>query len=69
MYFADIQPAETLATLKIVPLQIRNFQFGHPSKQDICWVQQTLDRESRKFGVGIALGPEGQLTLSWRQAT
>ena len=69
MYFADIEPTGTLAALQIVPLQIRNFQLGHPSKQDICWVQQTLDRESRKFGVGIALGPEGRLTLSWKRAT
>ena len=69
MYFADIEPTGTLAALQIVPLQIRNFQLGRPSKQDICWVQQTLDRESRKFGVGIALDPEGRLTLSWKRAT
>ncbi len=69
MYFADIRPAGTLAALEIVPLQIRNFHLVHPSKQDICWVQQTLDRESRKFGVGVALGPEGRLTLSWKRAT
>jgi poly-gamma-glutamate synthesis protein (capsule biosynthesis protein) len=67
MYFADIQPAGTLAALEIVPLQIRNFQLVHPSKQDICWMQQTLDRESRKFGVGVALDPEEQLTLSWKR--
>jgi poly-gamma-glutamate capsule biosynthesis protein CapA/YwtB (metallophosphatase superfamily) len=69
MYFADIQPAGTLAALEIVPLQIRNFHLVHPSKQEICWVQQTLDRESRKFGVGVALGPEVRLTLSWKRAT
>ena len=68
MYFAEVEPAGTLAALEIVPLQIRNFQLVHPSKQDICWMQQTLDRESRKFGARIALNPEGRLTLSWKGA-
>jgi len=68
MYFAEVAPAGTLAALEIVPLQIRNFQPVHPSKQDICWMQQTLDRESRKFGARIALNPEGRLTLSWKGA-
>jgi len=67
MYFADIQPAGTLAALEIVPLVIRNFQLVHPAMQDICWMQQTLDRESRKFGVGVALGPERRLMLSWKK--
>ena len=65
MYFADIQPAGTLAALEIVPLQIRNFQLVRPSIQDICWMQQMLDRESREFEARIALNPEGRLRLSW----
>ena len=67
MYFADIQPAGPLAALEMVPLLIQNFQLVHPAMQDICWMQQTLDRESRKFGVGVALGPERRLTLSWKK--
>ncbi len=66
MYFADIAPAGTLAAFEIAPLQIRNFRLVHPSKQDICWMQQTLDRESRKFGVNIGLSSRGQLTVSWK---
>ncbi len=47
MYFADIGIAGgDLVALDIVPLQIRKFQLVRPSKQDIRWVQQTLDRES-----------------------
>jgi len=64
MYFAAVEPAGALAALEIVPLQIRNFKLVRPSEQDICWMQQTLDRESRKFGARIALNPEGRLTLS-----
>ncbi len=68
MYFAEVEPAGTLAALEIVPLQIRNFKLVRPSKQDVCWMQQTLDRESRKFGARIALNPEGRLALSWKGA-
>jgi len=69
MYFADIGPAGTLAALKIVPLKMRNFRLVHPSKQDVGWMQQTLDRESRKFGAGVASAADGRLTLSWKQTT
>ena len=68
MNFADIEPAGSLAALEIVPLQIRNFQLVRPSAQDICWMQQTMDRESRKFGAGVALSPHGRLSLSWKRA-
>jgi len=69
MYFADIEPTGTLAAIEVVPLQIRNFQLVQPSEQDIFWMQKSLDRESRKFGVGVTLGPERRLTLSWKRAT
>ncbi len=68
MYFAAVEPAGALAALEIVPLQIRNFKLVRPSKQDICWMQQSLDRESRKFGARIALNPDGRLTLSSAKA-
>jgi poly-gamma-glutamate capsule biosynthesis protein CapA/YwtB (metallophosphatase superfamily) len=68
MYFADVEPGGTLAALEIVPLQIRKFQLVRASKQDISWMQLALDRESRKFGVRIALNPAGRLTVSWEGA-
>ncbi len=65
MYFVDIEPAsEAPAALAIVPLQIRKFRLVHLSKQDVHWVQQTLDRESQRFGAHVMLGPE-HLALSW----
>ena len=58
MYFADLDlENRELCNLEIVPLQIRNFQLVRPSKEDICWMQQTLDRESRKLGAGVELRP------------
>jgi len=68
MYFADLEPTGGLAALQMVPLQIRRFQLVHPSRQDVRWMQQTLDRESRKFEAGVALISDGRLTLSWKRA-
>jgi poly-gamma-glutamate capsule biosynthesis protein CapA/YwtB (metallophosphatase superfamily) len=65
MYFADIEPTTgNLAAFEIIPLQIRNFQLDQPSKQAIDWMQQTLNRESLRFGTGIVLHPGGRLVLS-----
>ncbi|MFZ2159179.1 MAG: CapA family protein, partial [Bradyrhizobium sp.] len=65
MYFADIEPATgSLAALEIIPLQIRNFQLNRPSRQDIEWMQQTLERESRRLGTGLVLDRGGRLILS-----
>ena len=64
MYFADIDQAGALVALDLVPLQIRNFRLARPSPDDVRWLQQTLDRESRKFGARVALRPDGRLTLS-----
>jgi poly-gamma-glutamate capsule biosynthesis protein CapA/YwtB (metallophosphatase superfamily) len=66
MYFADIDSAGTLAALEIVPLQIRKFQLVYPSKDDICWMQHTLDRECRRFGTGIEMQSDRYLALRWK---
>jgi len=65
MYFVDLEPAGTLGALKIIPLQIRKFQLVRPSEDDICWMQETLDRESRKLGVAIEMQSDGCFAVSW----
>ena len=66
MYFADVDPAsKDLVALAIVPLQIRRFRLVRPSRRDIDWLQQTLDRESRRFGAGVVCTTDGDLVLSW----
>jgi poly-gamma-glutamate capsule biosynthesis protein CapA/YwtB (metallophosphatase superfamily) len=44
-----------LHELELVPFQIRRFQLIRPSKDDLAWLQQTLDRESRSFGTTVRL--------------
>jgi poly-gamma-glutamate synthesis protein (capsule biosynthesis protein) len=64
MYFADIEPGSgNLAVLEIVPLRIRNFRLGRPSRQDIEWLQHTLQRERQRFGTDIVVDPGGRLVL------
>lgn len=60
MYFVDIEPATgDLAAFEIIPHQIRQFRLGRPSRQDIEWMQQTLQRECLQFETGIVLDPGG----------
>ena len=70
MYFADIEPATgNLAALEIIPLQIRNFRLNRPSRQDVEWLQQTLQRECLRFGTGIVPDQGGRLVLSHSLST
>ena len=65
MYFANIEAASgNLAAFEIAPLQIRNFRLSRPSNQDIEWMQQTLNRESMRFGTGVVLDRGGRLVVS-----
>jgi poly-gamma-glutamate capsule biosynthesis protein CapA/YwtB (metallophosphatase superfamily) len=65
MYFADIEPATgNLAASEIIPLQIRKFRLDRPSKQDVEWLQGTLQRECKPFETDIVLDPDGRLVLS-----
>jgi poly-gamma-glutamate capsule biosynthesis protein CapA/YwtB (metallophosphatase superfamily) len=65
MYFAGVDAASAaVVSLEIVPLQIRNFRLARPSSEDVKWLQQTLDRESRRFGARILLDVAGRLVLS-----
>jgi poly-gamma-glutamate synthesis protein (capsule biosynthesis protein) len=69
MYFPEIDTAGNLSALDLVPLQIRNFRLVRPAGQDVAWMQKVLDRESRKFGVAVALTNDGRLSVSWKRAS
>jgi hypothetical protein len=65
MYFVDIEPTTgDLATFEIIPLQIRKLRLDRPSRQDIEWMQQSLQRECLQFETGIKLDQGGWLVLS-----
>ncbi|MFG3593955.1 CapA family protein [Bradyrhizobium sp. RDI18] len=64
MYFADLDPTSgSLHALKLVPLQIKNFRLSTPARQDIEWIQQTLDERCQQFGTRLIPESEGQLVV------
>ena len=65
MYFADIDSVSgDLTTAELVPLQIKRFQLVAASDEDVAWIRQTLDRESRPFGTRVTQASSGRLALS-----
>lgn len=65
MYLASIAPdTGALAALDLVPLRIARFRLVPASAEEAAWLQQTLDRESRRFGTRVRLH-EGRLAASW----
>jgi poly-gamma-glutamate capsule biosynthesis protein CapA/YwtB (metallophosphatase superfamily) len=66
MYFLTLDLATgKLARLIMTPMQIKRFRLNDPLPEDIRWLQQVLNRESRLLGTGIELADQGRrLVLS-----
>ena len=61
MYFASIDPVTgKLASLRIVPMQIKNFRLNRVSREDALWLRDTLNREGKRFGTSVILHATGQ---------
>lgn len=66
MYLVRIDPGTgMLVSLKVVPLQIRNFRLRKASAADVKWVQMALSREGEGFGTRVAPDSGGWLRLQW----
>jgi poly-gamma-glutamate synthesis protein (capsule biosynthesis protein) len=64
MYFPVVQAADgTLAGLDMVPLQIRGMRLHRTSPADTSWLADTLNREGKRFGTCISIGPDHVLKL------
>lgn len=56
MYFPTADPVTgRLRELHMTPMRIRNFRANRASPDDARWLRDTLDGESRRFGVRVAL--------------
>ncbi|MGB5148209.1 MAG: CapA family protein [Porticoccaceae bacterium] len=67
LYFLDLDPhGGELRHLGMTPLRIRGFRLCRAAPADAEWLRATLDRESRRFGAGVELGPDSQLVAHWR---
>jgi poly-gamma-glutamate synthesis protein (capsule biosynthesis protein) len=66
MYFPDIDPSSgKLLSMKMVPMQIRNFSLQHIEENDAQWLLSTLNREVTMSGTRIELNEDGSFSLHW----
>jgi poly-gamma-glutamate capsule biosynthesis protein CapA/YwtB (metallophosphatase superfamily) len=56
MYFPELDlNTGDLLKLEMVPMEIKKMSLNRVSKTDADWLQEVLNRESKKFGMGIGL--------------
>ena len=66
MYFIDWDRAlGSLASLHMVPTQLRKFQLNRPRKKDANWLRGVLNREGKQFGTEAVWVNEDTLALTW----
>ena len=67
MYFVTMDSATgKLVSLIMTPVQIRRFRLNYAYPDDVLWLQQVLDRESRPLGARVELIDKCRLALSVR---
>lgn len=68
MYFVTLDLATgKLVSLTMTPMQIKRFRLNYAHPDDVRWLQQVMDRESRSQGARIESVNEGRLALSVRR--
>jgi poly-gamma-glutamate synthesis protein (capsule biosynthesis protein) len=55
----------SLVDFRLVPFKIRKFQLQRAAMPEADWLQQTLDRESARFGTSLSRSDDGTLEI-WR---
>ena len=64
MYFPTLEAGSgRLLRLELVPTQLVRFRVTRASTADGRWLCDTLDRESRRFGVRTAMRAEGRIEM------
>lgn len=66
MYFPEINQVNgALISLKMVPMEIKNFRLNHASKPDAVWLAEILNREGGKLGTQVKLNEDNSMDLEW----
>ena len=64
MYFPTVEPATScLESLRLTPMQIRNFRATRATPADAGWLARTLHRVSQPFGASVELAADGRLVV------
>lgn len=62
MYFPTLDAATgELATLELVPMQIRRMRLNRASREDAAWLRDLLNREGDRFGTRVELRDDGRI--------
>ncbi len=68
MYFVTMDLVTgRLVSLIMTPMQIRRFRLNYAQSDDVHWLQQVMNRESRLRGARIEVVDENRLALSVRR--
>ena len=68
MYFPTLDAATgSLERLLLVPMQIRHFRLNRARDQDALWLEATLNREVREFGLTLERQADNALLLKRRE--
>ena len=66
MYLPSLEPGTgKLLRCQMVPMQIKRFKLNYASDADAQWLRDTLQREGKKLGTHVEMGPENRLELQW----
>jgi poly-gamma-glutamate synthesis protein (capsule biosynthesis protein) len=65
VYLPSFEANGELASLELVPTTVRRFQVRRADPEGAAWLQETLQREGRRFGTSAWLDGEGRLRLRW----
>ena len=64
MYFPDVNPVTgRLSDLRLTPMRIKRFKANRASSEEAGWLEDTINREARRFDVRVELGDDHRLEL------
>lgn len=67
MYFPVVnQENGELISMKIFPMETKNFRLHHASKSDALWLNSILNREGIQFGTSFKWNKDHSMNLEWK---
>ena len=67
MYFPEInQENGELISLKIFPVETKNFRLHNATKSNALWLKAVLNREGKQFGTQFKWNEDRSMDLAWR---
>jgi poly-gamma-glutamate capsule biosynthesis protein CapA/YwtB (metallophosphatase superfamily) len=67
MYFPEFDTnSGKLKSLKMIPMEMKNFRLNRAKNKDVKWLYNTLNRECKKLGTTVRLEKDNSLWLKWQ---